>query len=74
MNTFENTIYDYEELPGIQALPGMPFRRQETECPFPLMEKKEILKDLEMSRQQAETGNYQEAGEFIAELRNEYGI
>lgn len=49
-------------------------KESETDCPFPLMGKKEILTDLEISRQQAEKGNYQETGEFLAEIRNEYGI
>ena len=34
----------------------------------------DIYKDLEISRQQAAEGKYQEAGEFLAELRAEYGI
>lgn len=34
----------------------------------------DIYSDLEISRQQAAEGKYQEAGKFLAELRAEYGI
>lgn len=36
--------------------------------------REDIYRDLEISRQQAAEGKYQEAGEFLAELRAEYGI
>lgn len=36
--------------------------------------REDIYRELEISRQQAAEGKYQEAGEFLAELRAEYGI
>ncbi|MCI8647508.1 MAG: hypothetical protein HFE76_12140 [Firmicutes bacterium] len=42
--------------------------------PFRLLKKEEILRDLETSEQQFADGDYQEAGEFLAELRQEYGL
>lgn len=36
--------------------------------------REDIYRELEISRQQAAEGKYREAGEFLAELRAEYGI
>ena len=74
MNLSENAVFKNQKLLGIQVLPEKLFGQYTTECPFSPMSKKEILRELEMSRQQAEAGEYQEAEEFIAEIRNEYGI
>lgn len=41
---------------------------------LPPKSREDIYRDLEISRQQAAEGKYQEAGEFLAELRAEYGI
>lgn len=43
------------------------------DCPFPLKSRENIYKDLEVSRQQIQNGEYQKAREFIAEVRKEYG-
>ncbi len=47
---------------------------ESTDCPFALKSKEDIYRDLETSRQQIADGDYQDAGEFIAEVRKEYGI
>jgi len=41
---------------------------------LPPKSRNDIYRDLEISRQQAAEGKYQEAGEFLAKLRAEYGI
>lgn len=79
MTTLENTISIMEALPEtdlikIQDLAQKLFQQRKSGCPFPLKSKDDIYKDLEISRQQAAVGDYQNAGEFIAEVRKEYGI
>ena len=46
----------------------------EADLAFPLKSREDIYKDLEVSRQQIQNGEYQDAGKFIAEVRKEYGI
>lgn len=79
MTTLENTISMMEVLPEadlleIQKFTTKLFKQRRTDCPFLLKSREDIYKDLEISRKQAEAGEYQEAGEFMAELREEYGI
>lgn len=50
------------------------FQRRNVACPFGLKGRKEIYKELEISRKQAAAGEYQEAEAFIAEVREEYGV
>lgn len=44
------------------------------DCPFPPKSREEIYKDLEISRQQAAEGKYQEMGEALTEIREKYGL
>lgn len=79
MNTIENTVAMMETLPEtdllkIQTYTLKLFRQKHTDCPFPLKNREDIYRDLEISRKQAAAGEYQEAGEFLAQLREEYGI
>ncbi len=43
---------------------------ESTDCPFALKSKEDIYRDLETSRQQIAEGDYQDTGEFIAEVRS----
>lgn len=62
------------DLAEVQDFARKLLQRHGTDCPFPLKSKEDIYKDLEVSRQQIANGEYQEAREFIAEVRKEYGI
>ena len=48
--------------------------RREVNCPFAQKSREDIYKDLETAHQQIAAGEYQDAGEFLAEVRKEYGI
>lgn len=79
MNTLENTVSMMKALPEtdlvkIQDFTKKLFQRQQNNCPFPLKSREDIYKDLEISRKQATAGEYQKAGEFLSEIRQEYGI
>ena len=86
MNTLQNTISMIEALPEADLLKIQDFtrklsKRHELEAAdeavgkfLPPKSLEDIYSDLEISRQQAAEGKYQEAGEFLAELRTEYGI
>ncbi len=79
MSTLDNTISMIEVLPEtdlikIQDLAKKLFQQQKDDCPFPLKSREDIYRDLEISRKQTAAGEYQKAGEFLAELREEYGI
>lgn len=86
MSTLQNTISMMKTLPEADLLKIQDFiknlsRRHELEAAdetvgrfLPPKSREDIYRDLEISRQQAAEGKYQEAGEFLAELRAEYGI
>lgn len=79
MTMLENTISMIKVMPEadlaeIQNFAKKLLQRRDAGCPFPLKSKEDIYKDLEVSRQQIQNGEYQKAGEFIAEVRKEYGI
>lgn len=86
MSTLQNTISMIETLPETDLIKIQNFtkrlsQRHELEAAddavgrfLPPKSREDIYRDLEISRQQAAEGNYQEAGEFLAELRAEYGI
>ena len=57
------------DLAEIQNFARKLLQRRDAGCPFPLKNREDIYKDLEVSRQQI-----QDAGKFIAEVRKEYGI
>lgn len=63
MTTLERTI------PMAQYL-----QHGRADCPFPLKSSEQIFKDLEISRQQAAAGDYQDARVFISEVKKEYEI
>ena len=64
----------YKREPESTLITKKLFQRQQSNCPFPLKSKEDIYKDLEISRKQAAAGEYQKAGEFLSEIRQEYGI
>lgn len=86
MSTLQNTISMMRTLPETDLIKIQDFtkklaERRELEAAdeavgrfLPSKTREDIYRDLEISRQQAAEGKYQEAGEFIAELREEYGI
>lgn len=79
MSTLEKTISILEvlseaDLVKIQDFAKKLFQQQRNDCPFPLKSREDIYKELEVSRHQASVGEYQDAKEFLAELREEYGI
>ncbi len=86
MSTLQNTISMMETLSETDLIKIQNFtkklsQRHEFEAAdeavgrfLPPKSREDIYRDLEISRQQAAEGNYQEAGEFLAELRAEYGI
>lgn len=79
MTMLENTISMIKVMPEADLAEGQNFarkliQRREAGCPFSLKSREDIYKDLEVSRQQIQNSEYQEAREFIAEVRKEYGI
>lgn len=75
----ENTISMIKVMPEadlaeVQNFVRKLLERRDADCPFPLKSREDIYKELEISRQQIQDGEYQEAGKFIAEVRKEYGI
>lgn len=79
MTMLESIISMIKVMPGadlakVQNFARKLLQRRDEGCPFPLKSREDIYKDLEVSRQQIRNGEYQEAGEFIAEVRKEYGI
>ncbi len=79
MTMLESTISMIKVLPEadlaeIQNFAQKLLQRRSADCPFALKSKEDIYRDLETSRQQIADGDYQDAGEFIAEVRKEYGI
>lgn len=86
MSTLQNTISMMQTLPEADLIKIQDFtrklsKRHELEATdeavgkfLPPKSREDIYRDLEVSRQQAAEGKYQEAGDFLAELRAEYGI
>lgn len=86
MSTLQNTISMMKTLPEADLIKIQNFAKKlsqhrELEIAdeavgrfLPPKSREDIYKDLENSKQQAAEGKYQEAGEFLAELRAEYGI
>lgn len=79
MATLKSTISLISILPEadlneIQNFGKKLIRKRETNCPFALKSRKDIYKDLEVAHQQITSGEYQDANEFIAGVKKEYGI
>lgn len=79
MTTLENTISILEVLPEadlikIQDFAQKLFHQHKTACPFSPLSGEDILKSARKSEQQIANGEYKDAGEFLTELRQEYGI
>lgn len=79
MSALENTISMIKILPEadlveIQNFVRKLIQRQEADCPFAPKSREDIYKDLEIAHQQIADGEYQDANEFIVEVRKEYGI
>ena len=79
MTTLENTISMIKVLPEadleeIQNVAQKLLKKHSVGCPFALKSREDIYGDLETSRKQIADGEYQDAGEFIIEVREEYGI
>lgn len=79
MTALENTISIIKVLPEadlaeIQNFAKKLIARREVNCPFALKSREDIYRDLETAHQQVAAGEYQDAGEFLAEVRKEYGI
>lgn len=86
MSTLQNTISMMQALPEADLIKIQNFtkklsKHRELEAAdeavgrfLPPKSREDIYGDLEISRQQAAEGEYQEAGKFLAELRAEYGI
>lgn len=86
MSTLQNTISMIKTLPEADLIKIQDFakklsKRHELEAAdeavgrfLPPKSREDIYRDLEISRQQAAEGKCQEAGEFLAELRAEYGL
>lgn len=78
MSTLESTIAMLEALPESDLIKIQDdikrLFEQRSGSPFPLLSREDILRDLETSEQQFADGDYQEAGEFLAKLRQDYGL
>lgn len=79
MTMLESTISMIKVMPEadlaeIQNFARKLLQRRDEGCPYPLKSREDIYKDLEGSRRQIQNGEYQEASDFIAEVRKEYGI
>lgn len=79
MSTLENTISMLEVLPEadlikIQDFTLNLFRQRGEECLFPLLGEKDFIQIAKTSEQQIANGECKKAGEFLSELRQEYGI
>lgn len=79
MTMLESTISMIKVMPEadlaeIQNFARKLLQRRDEGCPYPLKSREDIYKDLEVSRRQIQNGEYQEASDFIAEVRKEYGI
>ncbi len=79
MTTLENTISMIRILPEadlaeIQNFAKKLIQKREANCPFALKSREDIHKDLEIAHRQIASGEYQDANEFIAGVRKEYGI
>ncbi|MCM1176064.1 MAG: hypothetical protein NC341_13610 [Blautia sp.] len=79
MTTLEDTISMIRVLPEsdleeIQNVVKRLLKKRSAGCPFPLKSREDIYRDLEDSRQQIAEGNYQDASEFLTEVRKEYEI
>lgn len=62
------------DLAEIQNFARKLLQRRDAGCPFPLKNREDIYKDLEVSRQQIQNGEYQDAGKFIAEVRRVWNM
>lgn len=79
MTTLENTISMIKILPEadlaeVQNFARKLIQKRERNCPFALKNREDIYKDLENAHQQISSGKYQNADDFIAEVKKEYGI
>lgn len=78
MSTLESTIAMLEALPESDLIKIQDdikrLFEQRSGSPFPLLSREDILRDLETSEQQFADGDYQEAGEFLAKFRQDYGL
>lgn len=79
MTMLESTISMIKVLPDadlakIQSMAKGLLQKRNTDGPFVLKSRADIYDDLAASRREIADGNYQDAGEFISEVRKEYEI
>lgn len=79
MNTLENTVSMMEMLPEadlekIQNFTKKLFNLHVADCPFRPLSEEDILRDLEISRNQIAQGKCKEMGQAIEEMRTKYGL
>lgn len=79
MTMLESTISIIKVLPDadleeIQTFAKRLLKKRNQDCPFALKSREDIYRDLETSRKQIADGEYQDAEEFISEVRKEYGL
>ena len=79
MTTLETTISMITLLPEadlaeIQSFAKKLLQRREANSPFAPKSREDIYKELETAHRQIAAGEFQDAEEFIQEVRKEYGI
>lgn len=79
MTTLDNTISMIRILPEadlaeVQKFAKKLLQKREANCPFALKSREDIYKDLEISHRQIASGEYQDADEFLAGVKKEYGL
>ncbi len=79
MNAFDSTVLMMEALPESDLIEIENFTKnlymlRNSKSPFRPLTGEEILKDLQISREQVEQGKCKEMGQAIEEIRNKYGL
>ncbi|MCM1327601.1 MAG: hypothetical protein NC094_08750 [Bacteroidales bacterium] len=79
MNTLENTVSMMELLPEedlieIQSLTKKLFNLRNADNPFQPLSKQEILKELQISREQTMNGQYKDMDKALEGIREKYGL
>ncbi len=79
MNTLENTISMMELLPEddlieIQNLTKKLFNLRNADNPFQPLSKHEIMRDLQISREQTKNGQYKDMDKALEGIREKYGL
>ncbi|MCM1536360.1 MAG: hypothetical protein NC126_10605 [Clostridium sp.] len=79
MNTLENTVSMMELLPEedlieIQSLTKKLFNLRNADNPFQPLSKQEIIKELQISREQTMNGQYKDMDKALEGIREKYGL